>query len=218
MTPETNSNPTGTSPRRKWLKRVLLFTVWSIFVWLGLSFAVAISFTRRFGGPKAEVVSACRGIEPREVRITTSDGETIGGSYFETNTQLPIVLLLHSNGGSRRTCVGQMKIAIDAGHSVFAITQRAHGDSTGSLNDSGYSARHDAIAAVKWCEKNFPDRKIVVFGLSLGTSSALYAAPDLSDSVIGYILDGPFRDLNTAISRRLNVYLPPIAREVGWPG
>jgi pimeloyl-ACP methyl ester carboxylesterase len=98
------------------------------------------------------------------------------------------------------------------------ISLRAHGDSTGDLNDFGYSARHDVEAAIDWLEHNHPGRPVVVWGQSLGSAAAIFAAGELGDRVRGYILESPYQDLRTAVWNRTQVYLPPVLDVLAYAG
>ena len=132
--------------------------------------------------------------------------------------RLPTVLLLHGNNRSRKDCLPQAEFLLEEGFSVLLISQRAHGDSTGEINDIGYSARHDVIAAVKYLEEKRPNRPIAIWGISLGSASALFAAPQVGTQVKGYILESPYRDLKTAVNHRMNLFLPPVLNTAAFKG
>lgn len=85
---------------------------------------------------------------------------------------------------------------------------RAHGDSTGEINDFGLSARHDVIAAVEYLKRECPGRPVWVLGRSLGAAAALFAARELQEQVAGYILEQPYKDLESATWNRVEHYLP----------
>jgi fermentation-respiration switch protein FrsA (DUF1100 family) len=98
------------------------------------------------------------------------------------------------------------------------MTLRAHGDSTGAINDFGRSASADVLAAVDWLEGRCPGRRIVLWGRSLGASAAAFAAAKLGTRVHGYLLESPFQDLRTAVWNRTSIALPPILDRVAYAG
>jgi alpha-beta hydrolase superfamily lysophospholipase len=98
------------------------------------------------------------------------------------------------------------------------ISLRAHGDSTGNVNDFGFSARHDVAAAVEFLEQRRPGRPIAVLGTSLGSAAALFAAEKLGGRVRGYILESPYKDLKTAVWNRTDTYLPPVLSGLAYAG
>jgi alpha-beta hydrolase superfamily lysophospholipase len=126
--------------------------------------------------------------------------------------------LLHGNGGSRASMQNVMRLLVAEELTVMAISLRAHGDSTGEINDFGFSARHDVTAAVRFLEAEFPGRPVYVVGRSLGAAVALFAAEELSDRVAGYLLEQPYTDLTSATWNRLQNHLPPVLDWVAYGG
>lgn len=111
-----------------------------------------------------------------------------------------------------------MRLLVAQNLTVMAISLRAHGDSTGEINDFGYGARSEVVEAVRFLEKEFPDRHIFVIGRSLGAAAAIFAADELSDRVSGYLLEQPYTDLTSAVWNRLQTYLPPGLDWVAYGG
>jgi uncharacterized protein len=207
-----------TPTRRKWLRRMLALVALTVVVWLGLSFAVASRLTRRAKPLAAEPAPAVSWGAFEALRLHTSDAHELGAWFTSGRPGRPVVILLHGNGESRTACLPQAELLVTAGYGILAVTLRAHGDSTGDRNDFGLSARHDAVAAIEWLNAHYPGRPVVVWGRSLGSAAALFAARDLGPGVCGYILECPFRDLRTAVRNRLNYYLPPVLDAVAFAG
>src|SRR5262245_10788990 len=148
----------------KWLAVGLLSLT---MLWLVCSLAVGILYTHRmqsiFNEPAPQIA---RGqIEP--LRLHTDDGEELGAWFIDAGSEKPVVVVLHGNGGCRTCCLPIGEGLVQEGYSVLLVTMRAHGDSTGSLNDFGYGSRYDVMSAIKWLHSNHPDRRIVVWGQSL---------------------------------------------------
>jgi alpha-beta hydrolase superfamily lysophospholipase len=183
-----------------------------------VSTIVAFRLTRRprarFNEPGPRVAWAT--IE--EHRLRAVDGEEIGAWYVEGKPELPTVLLLHGNKGSRWNSLRRAEFLAAAGYSVLMISLRAHGDSTGEYNDLGYSARHDVVAAVEFLERARPSQPIVVLGVSLGSAASVFASAELGERVRGYILESPYQDLKTAVWNRTVTYLPPVLAQVAYAG
>jgi fermentation-respiration switch protein FrsA (DUF1100 family) len=74
------------------------------------------------------------------------------------------------------------------------------------------------IAAVAFLEERARGVPILVSGRSLGAAAALFAAPELGSRVAGYVLEAPYRDLETATRHRLDVRLPRLLSEVAYLG
>jgi uncharacterized protein len=205
-------------PSKTWAKRIAVGGLLLVALWLLASYIVVYKFTRRarpmFDEPPPSAIAET--IEP--LRLTAIEGEQIGAWFIAGKSDCPVVLILHGNGASRTACLRQAELVGSIGCGALLVTFRAHGDSTGELNDFGYSARHDVIAAARWLQSNHSGRPIVVWGQSLGSAAALFAAEDLGNQISGYILECPYRDLRTAVWNRLNQRLPLPLNYVAYTG
>jgi uncharacterized protein len=150
--------------------------------------------------------------------LTTSDGQELGAWLVRGDPNRPCVLVLHGNGSSRSGMLGVIQILAKPRCTVLAVTLRAHGDSTGEVNDLGWSARHDVVAGVALLKKEFPGRPVYVLGRSLGAAAAIFAAEELGESVAGYVLEQPYTDIKSATWNRLQKYLPPGLDAVAYLG
>lgn len=189
----------------------------AVILWLFTSWLVVETLTQRATLVHAEPPPEIDWGQIQSIRLKTEDAQEIGGWHIPGRKDLPAVLLLHGNGGSRSACLEQAEWMAKAGYTVLLITHRAHGDSTGDFNDLGFSARHDAIAAISYLEKICPGRP-VIWGRSLGSAAALFAASELGNRVSGYVLECPYRDLRTAVKNRVRKHLPPPLSWVAYAG
>ena len=187
-------------------------------IWLAASALVAWRLTRRNGAAFAEPPPIVGQQAAESLRLTTCDNQQIGGWLVRGDADKACVLLLHGNGQSRAEMLPAMRWLAEAGFTVLAISLRAHGDSTGELNDVGWSARHDVAAAVRFLRREYPERPIVIVGRSLGAAAAIFAADELKADVAGYFLEQPYKDLRSAVWNRLHNHLPPVLDWVAYRG
>jgi pimeloyl-ACP methyl ester carboxylesterase len=199
--------------------RVFLVCFFLLTGWLLISAGVNYSLTRRKRLPFEEPPPTVTWGELKPERIKTSDGEDLGAWYASGKADGPSILVLHGNGGSRRNVLSRAAIfASEMGGSILLISLRAHGDSTGEINDIGYSARQDVVAAVNLLRERRPNKPVIVFGVSMGSAAAIFAGEELGDRVQAYILESPYRDLETAVWNRCETYLPPILDRFAYFG
>jgi uncharacterized protein len=196
--------------KRRKLKLLAVVVVLMLVLWLAASAFVSWRFTRRGSGPFPEPVPSAAAAYTEAVRLKTCDNQQIGGWLARGDTDKPCVLLLHGIGASRGQMLPVMQWLAESRFTVLAITLRAHGDSTGDVNDIGWSARHDVVAAVEFLRSEFPRRPVFVVGRSMGAAAAIFAAEKLKTNVAGYFLEQPFKDLKSAVWNRLHARLPPI--------
>lgn len=201
------------------MRRWLIFAVVAFAFWLLASFGVTYRLTRRSRPPFAEPAPRVSWGRLEAHGITTADGQQLGSWYAEGKDDAPSVVLLHGNGGSRWNCLSRASLlASEGGCAVLLVSLRAHGDSTGQVNDVGYSARRDVIAAVEFIRERRPGKPVIILGVSMGAAAALFAAEELGGSVRGYILESPYRDLKTAAWNRTEAYLPPLLDRLAYLG
>lgn len=181
-----------------------------LVLWLGSSALVAWKFTRRSSAPFPEPPPQVPWANVEGHRVETSDNQQIGAWLVRGDRQKGCVLLLHGNGESRRQMLPVMQWLAEAHFTVLAISLRAHGDSTGEINDVGWSARHDVTAAVAFLQRECPHQPVYIVGRSLGAAAAIFAAGELNGTVAGYLLEQPYKDLKSAVWNRLQNHLPPI--------
>ncbi|SIO22403.1 Lysophospholipase, alpha-beta hydrolase superfamily [Singulisphaera sp. GP187] len=189
-----------------------------VLIWLVGSLVVAHRLTRRRRAPFAEPAPTVAWGAFESTRLSTRDGQKLGAWYAEGKEEAASVLLLHGNGGRRGNCLDRAQIFAAEGCSVLLITLRAHGDSTGQINDIGLSARHDVVAAVDFLERRRPGRPVVVLGTSMGAAAAIFASGELAHRVSGYILESPYEHLRRAVRNRTETALPPLLDWVAYQG
>ena len=186
--------------------------------WLAASGVMMWKLTHRRREAAPEPLPEVAWANFEEHRLSTTDGEQLGVWLIRRDRPRGCVLVLHANGGSRSSSIRVVRFIAEQQFNVLAITLRAHGDSTGELNDFGWSARHDVVAAVKFLEQEFPDQPIFVAGRSLGAAAAIFAAESLGPRVAGYFLEQPYKDLDTALWNRLQIHLPPVLDWTAYQG
>jgi len=186
--------------------------------WLLVSGFVVYRLTHRLYPPFEETAPSLDWARFESLRLSTQDGEELGAWYSEGEPDAPSVLLVHGIGAARTHFLSRAEVFARRGYSVFLVTLRAHGDSTGEFNDIGLSARHDVVAAVDELQRRRPGRPLVVMGTSMGAAAALFASGELGNRVSGYILESPFETLRRAVRNRTENALPPVLDWVAYQG
>ncbi len=186
--------------------------------WIGSTLAVTWSLTHRASPQRPEPPFEIAGASRLDLTLNTPDGQTLGAWFFPGRPGAPAILVMHGNNGSRGKSKATIETLVHRGCHVLAVTLRAHGDSTGDVNDIGWSARHDVTAAVTELERRCPDSRIAIFGRSMSSAAAIFAARELGPRVHGYWLEQPYNSLATAAWRRLQQQLPPLCDYVAYAG
>ena len=203
---------------RAFRKRLVVYGIWLLALWLLSSFVVAYALTRRRGPQSDEPLVEVAWGTLQDVRVSTADGENLGAWWLAGKDDQPIVILLHGLGARRSWSLEPAAFFSEQHCGLLLLTLRGHGDSTGDTVDFGYSSRHDLVAAVDWIEKHHPGRPIVVWGTSLGAATGLFAAGELGPRVAGYWLECAFQDLPTATRNRTRLWLPAGIEWIAYQG
>jgi len=170
--------------------------------WLASSAFAAWKLTNRPKPPRAEPQPTW--LRAEDVRLKTRDGEELGAWFDAGAPGKPVVLFFHGMSGSRSSMsLSAQRVSME-GDGFLAVSLRSFGDSSGGSMDFGWSSRADVLAAVEFVEAQKPGAPLIVVGQSLGAAAAIFAAPELGRRVSGYVLEGPYRDLEKACHDRLN--------------
>lgn len=208
--PDSSSATPRVAKHRSWRKRVATFAIALLAGWLASTFVVTWKLTHRLQPMQGEVPLDVDGRSREDVILTTSDGELLGAWLFAGTADRPCALVMHGINSRRSQSVRLIEKLVRRGCTVLAVTLRAHGDSTGEINNIGWDARLDVIAAVRFLNERFPDEAVIVCGRSMSSAAAIFAAKDVGESVRGYWLEQPYPTLDSAVWHRLQTHLPPV--------
>ena len=152
------------------------------------------------------------------MEITSFDGLTLRGKYYEFAPGAPIELMFHGyRGSSERDLSGGVQRCFALGRSALIVDQRCSGTSEGSVITFGVREHRDCLSWVDFMVKRFgPEVKIILTGISMGASTVVMAAGrELPDNVIGVLADCGFcsaREIILEVIRQMG--LPP---KLGYP-
>ena len=146
-----------------------------------------------------------------DVCVTSFDGLTLRGKYYEYAPGAPIELMLHGyRGSAERDMPGGALRSHRVGRSALVVDQRACGSSDGSVITFGIHERRDCLTWVNFMIEKFgPDVQIILTGISMGGATVMMAAgEDLPDNVIGILSDCGYtspREIICKVIRQLHL-------------
>ncbi len=188
---------------------VFLSLIFLFFLALGICFLMAYYAPKRkpsqrdeFPLPKGKEYEAFRELLTawmREVRALPSeefsvksfDGLTLRARYYEYSPDAPIELMFPGyRGDTERDLCGAVQRCFAVGHNAFLVDQRSAGRSDGSVITFGIKESRDVNTWLELLSEKFPERKIILAGVSMGAATVLLAAEKpLPESVIGVLAD-----------------------------
>ena len=155
----------------------------------------------------APATPADLGLEYESVRFTTDDGVTLSGWLVPAGRDTrTAVIVLHGFSGHRLPELAAFVPWLHERHHVLQFDFRGHGESDASIITLGWHERRDVAAAVRFLEGRGLG-PIALFGISMGASTAIVAAPDLP--VAAVVADAPFAEIHHPVANRM--------RGVGYP-
>ena len=159
-----------------------------------------------------------RAMPHEDVSITSFDGLTLRGKFYEYAPGAPIELMIHGwRGTAERDLCGGVQRCFSIGRSVLLIDQRAAGSSEGNVISFGINEHRDCLAWVDFlCQRFGHEIPIIITGISMGASTVMIAAgEELPDNVVGVIADCGFSSAKDIIRKVIaDMKLPPA---LGYP-
>ncbi|MBE6765236.1 MAG: hypothetical protein E7546_05085 [Ruminococcaceae bacterium] len=153
-----------------------------------------------------------RAMPQEEFSITSFDGLTLFGKYYEYKKGAPIELMFHGYRGNPESDLsGGVQRCFKLGRSSFIVDQRCSRKSGGNVITFGINEHRDCLCWIDFMIEHFgPDVKIILTGISMGASTVLMAAgKPLPKNVIGVLADCGYSSPKDIIKK--------VIRQMGLP-
>ncbi len=128
----------------------------------------------------------------RDVSVTTDDGLTLRGKYYEFSKGAPVEILLHGYRGSAlRDLSGGVARCLALGHNALIADHRGSGESDGHVITFGIKESSDALLWVDLVTREIStDTDVILTGISMGAATVLMCADrELPKNVVGILAD-----------------------------
>src|SRR5437879_3796808 len=164
----------------RWLFR-LMFVLAALFVFILVvvlpvagSFLITNShFQFRERGPKTpEAV----GLSVTPVEFISQDGISLRGWWSAGDSSKPVVIFVHGLNRSRLELLERGADANRRGYGVLLFDLRNHGESGRAYTTIGVFESRDVCAASGFVKSKAVERQQILWGVSMGASSAILAA------------------------------------------
>ena len=137
-------------------------------------------------------IKEARAMPHDDVSITSYDGLTLRGQYFEMAPDAPIELMFPGyRGVAERDLCGGVQRAFALGHNVLIVNQRACDKSGGRVITFGVRESRDCLSWIAYILERFGEGvHIILAGVSMGAATVMTAAGyDLPPQVVGIVAD-----------------------------
>ncbi|WP_159731306.1 alpha/beta hydrolase [Methylosinus sp. Ce-a6] len=124
-----------------------------------------------------------------ELKLSTSDGETIVAWHAPPRAGRPVLLYFHGNAGGLVDRVPRFRFFIGEGYGFLAVAYRGYAGSSGTPTQEGLMRDAEAAYAAA-CARGYSAGRIVLVGESLGSGVATQLAARREAAAL--VLDSPF--------------------------
>lgn len=139
-----------------------------------------------------------------DLSITSYDGLTLRGKYYEYERGAITELLFHGyQGNAERDLSGGIERCFALGRNALIIDHRASGTSDGSVITFGVREKRDVLSWIDFAIMHFgEDVKLVLTGVSMGAATVLMAAGEsLPKNVVCILADCPYSSQKEIIKK-----------------
>lgn len=156
-------------------------------------------------------IKEARALPQEDVFITSFDGLTLHGKYYECAPGAPIELMFHGyRGTAERDLSGGVQRCFKLKRNVLIVDQRTSGQSQGHVISFGINESKDCLSWIDFLISRFgKDVRIILTGISMGASTVMIAAGyDLPKNVISILADCGYtsaRDIIKKVMRQLKL-------------
>ncbi len=154
-------------------------------------------------------VAQANGYPAQRVDYRAADGTPLYAWYTPPAEGMPIIVFMHGNSYNIESFYHKLVPLAEAGYGTLLPEYRGFGDVEGRITQAGLE--QDALAAVRWLyAQGVENRQIYLYGMSLGSYTAAYAAAELGTKVpfAGLILEVPFDSLQEDVRDIVRFPLP----------
>ena len=142
-------------------------------------------------------------------RFSSGKGSTLEAWYVPGKDERLVVLLFHGYAASKSTMLNATRVFNGLGYPTLLVDFYGSGGSSGNETTLGVEEARDVAAAVDYVRKTWPNRRVVLYGISMGGAAVLRAVAAEKVSADGIIIEATFDSLlNTGKSRFRAVGLP----------
>ena len=166
--------------------------------------------------PKSKVVDSLQ-VAHSIVSLHTDDGLTLEAwenAFVPESSGIlgfkkkGTVILFHGHGSSKSAIIREAEAFNTLGYNILMVDFRAHGNSEGNVCTIGVAEAKDVKAAYDYIEQK-GEKNIILYGISLGASTALHAIALYHLKPARLILEMPFGSLYDAVKGKIRMMKLP---------
>ena len=158
-------------------------------------------------------IDDARNLPSVKLFMTSRDGLSLCGTYYEKEKGAPIEILFHGyKGTALRDLSGGIYRCHRLGHNVLVVDHRASGKSEGRVITFGVKEALDCLDWIDLVIKQIDSNaKIIIGGVSMGAATVMTAAGEkLPENVVGVVADCGYTSTEAIVKKVMkDMKLPP---------
>jgi pimeloyl-ACP methyl ester carboxylesterase len=139
-----------------------------------------------------------------DVTFTSSDGISLKGWWNPGDSSMPVIIFVHGLNRSRLEMLQRAAASNRRGYGVLLFDLRNHGQSGRAFTTIGIFESRDVCAASRLVAEKAPGRPQVLWGVSMGASSAILAAKQCPPFQ-AIVSDSSFISFRDTVAHHLNL-------------
>lgn len=182
---------------KKWLK----FSLGSLVLVFIIGFT-GIHFIAPFGILKPQKIDINKtpeqmGLSGSAITVTGNDGIKLKGYHItsQRDTLIGTMVLIHGIGGCKEHFLSLSEELSKLGIACFIFDGRAHGKSGGEFCTYGFKEKHDISNIIDEIKSIYPNKKLAIWGNSLGGAIAIQTM-ELDKRIDFGIIESTFTELD----------------------
>jgi uncharacterized protein len=145
-------------------------------------------------------------------RITLSEDEHMEAWHVPSDDAKGLVLMFPGYAESKSSLLPAASVLHGLGWDLLLVDFRGSGGSSGSATTLGFRESEDVAYVLQYARQTWPARKVVLYGVSMGSAALLRAVSREGTEADGLILESPFDSMLNTVRNRFGAMGFP-----GWP-
>jgi alpha-beta hydrolase superfamily lysophospholipase len=136
--------------------------------------------------------------------ITFQNGDSLEAWYIPHTEALGVVLMFPAYAESKESQIAQATAFHDIGYDILMVDFRGAGGSSGADTTLGVREAKDVARVVEYTRQTWPDRPIMLYGVSMGSAAILRAIAVEGVKPDAIIIESPFNRLLDTVRNRFD--------------
>lgn len=159
--------------------------------------------------PKAHSTPVEHQMDYESIQVPGRSAETLAAWRIPREGADAMAILFHGYNSEKSGLLPEAKLLYGLGLEIVMVDFHGHGDSPGQQTTLGIREADDVAAVLAWARSVWPDRKIYLYGHSMGGAAVLRAVGVLNATPDGAIVESIFDTLLNAIRFRFHLLSVP---------